>query len=160
MPGVRIGTGAIVATGSVVAIVGGNPALRIRYRFDEFAVKALMEIASCDWDAGQDHPQCPGDLLTGCSVAARCPIDLALLRLHGTRGGAPPGPRDEHGRPSAISGRQLPVAGSWQREMVRDLLRRVPSREPSVVEEEVVGERESAAGVQLVPFLYVEQMSA
>lgn len=77
MPGVRIGTGAIVATGSVVtrdvepfAIVGGNPAAHIRYRLDEPVVNALMEIAWWDWDAAR---------LTR-NVKAICSNDLEALR--------------------------------------------------------------------------------
>jgi virginiamycin A acetyltransferase len=60
MPGVRIGNGAIVGTRSVVtkdvapfAIVGGNPAELIRYRFDEETRRALTEIGWWDWDAGK-----------------------------------------------------------------------------------------------------------
>jgi virginiamycin A acetyltransferase len=56
MPGVRIGSGAIVATASVVvsdvppyAIVGGNPAQVIRRRFDEATVQQLIEIAWWGW---------------------------------------------------------------------------------------------------------------
>lgn len=48
--GVTIGTGAVIGMGSVVtkdvppyAIVGGNPAKIIRYRFDEETVKGLLE---------------------------------------------------------------------------------------------------------------------
>lgn len=58
MPGVSIGSGAIVASSSVVvgdvppfAVVGGNPARVIRMRFDEKTVAALLEIAWWDWDA-------------------------------------------------------------------------------------------------------------
>lgn len=58
MPGVRIGSGAIVATGSVVvsdvppyAIVGGNPAQVIKRRFDDSTIQALLEIAWWDWPA-------------------------------------------------------------------------------------------------------------
>ena len=58
MPGVTIGNGAIVATASVVtrdvepfAIVGGNPARTIRYRFDEPTRASLLEIAWWDWPA-------------------------------------------------------------------------------------------------------------
>jgi len=58
MPGVTIGDGAVVATASVVtkdvapyAVVGGNPAQLIRYRFDEATRQALSEIAWWNWDA-------------------------------------------------------------------------------------------------------------
>lgn len=58
MPGVTIGDGAVVATASVVtkdvapyAVVGGNPAQLIRYRFDEATRRALSEIAWWNWDA-------------------------------------------------------------------------------------------------------------
>lgn len=51
LSGVRIGQGAIVAAGSIVtkdvppyAIVGGNPAKVIKYRFDEEMIKELMKI--------------------------------------------------------------------------------------------------------------------
>ncbi|MEX0297449.1 MAG: CatB-related O-acetyltransferase [Kordiimonas sp.] len=56
MPGVTIGHGAIIASGSVVtkdvppyAIVGGNPAEIIRYRFDEEIIADLLKIAWWDW---------------------------------------------------------------------------------------------------------------
>ena len=60
--GLNIGDGAIIATGSIVvkdvpsyAIVGGNPAKIIRYRFEEHQVKLLLEIAwwnkPVDWIA-------------------------------------------------------------------------------------------------------------
>ncbi|MBA8924765.1 virginiamycin A acetyltransferase [Kutzneria viridogrisea] len=58
MPGVRIGNGAIVATGSVVvqdvpdyAIVGGNPAKVVRSRYPEAEVARLLELAWWDWPA-------------------------------------------------------------------------------------------------------------
>jgi len=54
--GIQIGTGAIVATGSIVvkdvppyAVVGGNPAKIIRYRFSEEQIKALLESEWWDW---------------------------------------------------------------------------------------------------------------
>lgn len=57
MPGVKIGDGAIVATASVVtkdvppyAIVGGNPAAVIRYRFDESTIARLLSVRWWDWD--------------------------------------------------------------------------------------------------------------
>ncbi|HET7603307.1 MAG TPA: CatB-related O-acetyltransferase [Gemmatimonadales bacterium] len=60
MPGVTIGDGAIVATASVVtrdvppyAIVGGNPAAIIRFRFDPATVERLRAIAWWDWDAAR-----------------------------------------------------------------------------------------------------------
>ena len=73
MPGVRIGDGAIIATASVVtrdvppfAIVGGNPAQLIRYRFDEETRQALEEIAWWHWDAEKVTRNvraiCSGDL--------------------------------------------------------------------------------------------------
>lgn len=56
MGGVRIGDGAVVAACSVVtrdvepyAIVGGNPAKVLRYRFDEPTRRALLRIAWWDW---------------------------------------------------------------------------------------------------------------
>ncbi|MFI5806517.1 CatB-related O-acetyltransferase [Streptomyces sp. NPDC051561] len=56
MPGVRIGHGAVVASGAVVvddvppyAIVGGNPAKQIRLRFDEKTIERLLAVAWWDW---------------------------------------------------------------------------------------------------------------
>lgn len=56
LPGVTIGDGAVVAAGAVVvkdvppyAIVGGNPAKLIRYRFNEAQIEALLEIRWWDW---------------------------------------------------------------------------------------------------------------
>ncbi len=76
MPGVRIGNGAILATGSVVtkdvapfAIVGGNPAALIRYRFDEGTRRDLSAIAWWDWDV---------EKITR-NVRAICSADLAAL---------------------------------------------------------------------------------
>lgn len=58
MPGVHIGSGAIVANHSVVtrdvppySIVGGNPAQVIRHRFDEATVQTLLKIAWWNWSA-------------------------------------------------------------------------------------------------------------
>ncbi|MCX4782398.1 CatB-related O-acetyltransferase [Streptomyces sp. NBC_01264] len=56
MPGVRIGHGAVIASGAVVvddvpdyAIVGGNPAKPIRTRYEETDVARLLELAWWDW---------------------------------------------------------------------------------------------------------------
>ncbi len=56
MPGVNIGHGSIIASKSVVtkdvppyAIVGGNPATIVGYRFDEDTIKRLLDIAWWDW---------------------------------------------------------------------------------------------------------------
>jgi acetyltransferase-like isoleucine patch superfamily enzyme len=56
LSGVRIGHGAVVGAGSVVtkdvppyAIVAGNPARIVRYRFDRETIAALLRIAWWDW---------------------------------------------------------------------------------------------------------------
>lgn len=58
MPGVKVGNGAIVSSKSVVtgdvpayAIVGGNPAKVIRYRFDNETIARLEQIAWWNWPA-------------------------------------------------------------------------------------------------------------
>ncbi len=60
MPGVQVGDGAIIAAKSVVVndvapytIFGGNPAKRIRQRFDDEVIKALLEVAWWNWDIGK-----------------------------------------------------------------------------------------------------------
>lgn len=57
LSGVRIGDGAVVAAGSVVvkdvapyAIVGGNPAKLIKYRFSHEIIEGLKMIKWWDWD--------------------------------------------------------------------------------------------------------------
>lgn len=77
MPGVTVGDGAIIASKSVVtkdvepfAVVGGNPAKPIRYRFDEETRRELLEIAWWDWDA---------EKVTR-NVRAICSSDLEALR--------------------------------------------------------------------------------
>lgn len=52
MPGIKIGSGAIIASKSVVtndvpaySIVGGNPAKVIKKRFDETTINQLLAIA-------------------------------------------------------------------------------------------------------------------
>lgn len=56
MPGVRIGNGAIIASGSVVVsdvpdygVVGGNPATLLRRRYDEADVQRLLALGWWDW---------------------------------------------------------------------------------------------------------------
>jgi len=56
LSGVTIGNGAVIAARSVVsrpvpdyAIVGGNPARVVRYRFPEPQIRALQEIAWWNW---------------------------------------------------------------------------------------------------------------
>ncbi|NLU66165.1 CatB-related O-acetyltransferase [Streptomyces sp. HNM0574] len=56
MPGVRIGNGAVIASGSVVvgdvpdyAVVGGNPARVLRYRHSAEDIARLLELAWWDW---------------------------------------------------------------------------------------------------------------
>lgn len=55
--GVKIGDGAVVATESFVtknvppyAVVGGNPAKIIKYRFSEEQISALLKIRWWDWE--------------------------------------------------------------------------------------------------------------
>ena len=60
MPGITIGDGAIVATRAVVtkdvppyAVVGGNPATVLRYRFDPATITRLLEVRWWDWDVAK-----------------------------------------------------------------------------------------------------------
>jgi serine acetyltransferase len=57
MSGVKISNGAVVAAGSIVtkdvppyAIVAGNPAKVVKYRFTEEQIKKLLLISWWDWD--------------------------------------------------------------------------------------------------------------
>ncbi|MBQ7476931.1 MAG: CatB-related O-acetyltransferase [Selenomonadaceae bacterium] len=57
-----IGDGAVIASDSVVvknvppyAIVGGNPAQIIKYRFDEKIIEGLLRIKWWDWDIDKIH---------------------------------------------------------------------------------------------------------
>ena len=58
MPGVKVGSGAIIASKSVVvndvpaySVAGGNPSQVIKYRFDESTINELLEIAWWHWEA-------------------------------------------------------------------------------------------------------------
>ena len=73
--GVTIGDGAIVAAGAVVikdvpayAIVGGNPAKLIRYRFTEEQIEALLQIRWWDWPEERVREAVP--LLAGRDIDA------------------------------------------------------------------------------------------
>ncbi|GAB4459039.1 MAG: Vat family streptogramin A O-acetyltransferase [Elainellaceae cyanobacterium] len=77
MPGVQVGDGAIIATGSVVtrnvepyAIVGGNPAALIRKRFDDTVIQELLQIRWWDWEIQKITRHLP----------AICGGDLAVLQ--------------------------------------------------------------------------------
>lgn len=60
MPGIKIGDGAVIAASSVVtqdvppyAVVGGNPAKIIKYRFSQQVIEQLLEIKWWNWDLEQ-----------------------------------------------------------------------------------------------------------
>ncbi|MDW6004208.1 Vat family streptogramin A O-acetyltransferase [Vibrio mangrovi] len=83
MPGVKIGSGAIIASQSVVvtdvpaySVVGGNPARVIKYRFDKNTVNALLEIAWWDWSAEKITANL--EAIVGCDLdALRCCMPVA-----------------------------------------------------------------------------------
>ncbi len=81
MPGVRIGDGAVIGGQAVVtrsvkpyAVVGGNPARLIRFRFDAETVRQLLQLRWWDWpDERVEHciPQLLSDGIEGLLAAAR-----------------------------------------------------------------------------------------
>lgn len=80
MPGVNIGSGSIIATGSVVtkdvppySVVGGNPAKLIKQRFSDTEIEQLLNAAWWDWPI--DHiTQNIETIMTG------SPADVVVLK--------------------------------------------------------------------------------
>ena len=75
MPGVSVGNGAVIASKSVVtadvpayAVVGGNPARIIRYRFEPQIIQELLAIAWWDWSAEKITKNL--DAIVGCDLPA------------------------------------------------------------------------------------------
>lgn len=62
MPGINIGDGAIIAARTVVTkdvkayeVVGGNPAVHIKYRFEKEEIKQLLKIKWWNWNLRRKH---------------------------------------------------------------------------------------------------------
>jgi acetyltransferase-like isoleucine patch superfamily enzyme len=88
MSGVSVGDGAVVAACAVVtkhvppyAIVGGNPARIIRYRFDEETIERLMAIKWWDLPAHELRPLIP-DILSS-------DIDTFVFKVQALRSAEP-----------------------------------------------------------------------
>jgi acetyltransferase-like isoleucine patch superfamily enzyme len=78
LSGVTIGDGAVVAARAVVtknvppyAIVAGNPARVIRYRFSDDTIARLLRIRWWDWDIAKIKQNVPAMLATGVDEFAR-----------------------------------------------------------------------------------------
>ncbi len=76
MPGITIGNGAIIASGTVVtrdvppyAIVGGNPGTLLRHRFSDEVIERLQRLRWWDWEAAKVTR----------NVKALCAADLDAL---------------------------------------------------------------------------------
>ena len=91
LPGVHIGSGAVVAAASVVtadvppyAVVAGNPARVVRRRFDDGDIHRLLQAAWWDW---------PIDLVTEHArlIMAGQPDDLLRIAREHRRGTGPTG---------------------------------------------------------------------
>ena len=75
MPGVKIGSGAIIASKSVVtcdvpaySVVGGNPAKVIKTRFDDKTINTLLDIAWWAWS--NEKITAHLDAITQCDIKA------------------------------------------------------------------------------------------
>ncbi|AZO48219.1 MAG: CatB-related O-acetyltransferase [Mesorhizobium sp.] len=99
MPGVRIGDGAVVGAGAIVtkdvapyAIVAGNPARLIRYRFDAHQIESLLAIRWWDWSDEKIRAEQPAFFGSiDAFIAAHAAPEAARAGLGPTL--APAGPR-------------------------------------------------------------------
>jgi virginiamycin A acetyltransferase len=79
LPGARLGAGVIVGAGAVVggevppyAIVAGNPARVIRYRFAPDVVERLLALAWWDWSAHRIEAALPALMTDDIDALERC----------------------------------------------------------------------------------------
>lgn len=87
LSGVKIGSGAIIGAGSVVAsdvppyaVVAGNPAKTIKYRFSEEYIKKLMQICWWNWpiDVIKKNQAILSNTVSGSSLVAMLEITEGL----------------------------------------------------------------------------------